>query len=117
MTAAAFVVPGWPAGLPPTLLRHGAFTYRPPPTTQPADQQVWQDRGACREVDPDLFFPGKGEPVDPARRICAGCPVRAECLAYALAASGPALVGVWGGTTERERRTIRHATKARGGAA
>jgi WhiB family redox-sensing transcriptional regulator len=68
----------------------------------------WQDRARCAEVDPDLWFPEKGGPgATLARRICARCEVRAECLAFALAYPGP-LDGVWGGKTERERRALRH---------
>jgi WhiB family redox-sensing transcriptional regulator len=57
-------------------------------------------------VDSELFFPEKGGAVTEARRICAGCEVRPECLAWALA-QPEQLAGVWGGTTERERRTLR----------
>ena len=65
----------------------------------------WQDRGACRGVDPGLFFPARGESLAAARAVCAGCPVRRECLEHALAQ--PEKFGVWGGTSERERRVLR----------
>lgn len=58
-------------------------------------------RAACRDADPDLFFPEFGESAGPAKRICAGCPVQAECLAFAVA-SGERF-GVFGGLSERER--------------
>ncbi len=61
--------------------------------------------GACRGVDPDLFFPDRGESLEPAKRICGECAVRDECLEHALA-NGERF-GVWGGTSERERRRIR----------
>ena len=69
----------------------------------------WQDRGRCRDLDPDLFFPPlDGESADQrhareraAKAVCAACPVRDECLSWALA--NRERLGVWGGLTERER--------------
>ncbi len=69
---------------------------------------AWQSRGLCRGLPPDIFFPDDRGSSDIAKRICAGCPVRAECLEYALAIREP--FGVWGGASERDRRRI---TKAR----
>jgi WhiB family redox-sensing transcriptional regulator len=74
-----------------------AFTVTHPPS--------WQDDAACIEVGYWLFFPETGEKPDEAKRVCAGCDVRAQCLAAALA--NPTTVGVWGGTTERDRRVLR----------
>ena len=70
-------------------------------------REEWEDRALCAEVDPDLFFAeGKGNhTVRDARRVCAACEVRAQCLAYAL--EHPELEGVWGGLTEKERREPR----------
>ena len=65
----------------------------------------WMADGLCAEVDPELFYPEGGESNRDAKRICAGCEVRVECLAYALAHRER--FGVWGGTTERERRRMR----------
>lgn len=72
----------------------------------------WMAEAPCASVDPELFFPDKGatRTVAEARAICADCPVRAQCLEYALT-SEEALYGVWAGTTERDRRPMR---KARG---
>jgi WhiB family redox-sensing transcriptional regulator len=60
------------------------------------------------------WFPdgeGEGEPARRARQVCAGCPVRAECLELALSMpQRPA--GIWGGTTERERRDMRRERRA-----
>ena len=65
----------------------------------------WMAGGLCAEVDPALFYPEGGESNRDAKRICGGCEVRPECLAYALAHR--VRFGVWGGTTERERRRMR----------
>jgi WhiB family redox-sensing transcriptional regulator len=64
----------------------------------------WMAQGKCREVPPAVFFPNDGVGVDAARRICADCPVKAPCLEYALL--NRIDHGVWGGTSERERRRI-----------
>lgn len=64
----------------------------------------WMEQGNCRSVAPEVFFPSDGVGVDQARRICVGCPVATECLDYALAHHIDH--GVWGGTSERERRRI-----------
>jgi WhiB family redox-sensing transcriptional regulator len=64
----------------------------------------WMATGKCREVPPSVFFPNDGVGVDAARRICADCPVKAPCLEYALL--NRIDHGVWGGTSERERRRI-----------
>ncbi|HUY64288.1 MAG TPA: WhiB family transcriptional regulator [Acidimicrobiales bacterium] len=62
------------------------------------------ERGRCRDMDPAVFFPNDGIGVQEARRICAECPVQAACLEYAL--DNRVDHGVWGGTSERERRRI-----------
>lgn len=68
---------------------------------------AWQAEAACRGVDPDLFFPEKGESLEPARAVCAKCAVREECLEYSL--DGSEKHGVWASTSERQRRTMRAA--------
>lgn len=75
----------------------------------------WKDEGACSEVsDPDIFFPERGQGAKAAKAICNRCPVRAECLAYALATVAPADdFGVWGGTSPQERQRIRKARRRR----
>jgi WhiB family transcriptional regulator, redox-sensing transcriptional regulator len=65
----------------------------------------WRDRAACRGTDLDLFFPGRGESAEPARRVCAACPVRQPCLDYAI--SHGITHGIWGGLAERDRRVPR----------
>ena len=64
----------------------------------------WTTDALCAEVDPELFYPETGAPNRDAKRICGRCDVRPECLAYALA--NRERFGVWGGTTERERRRM-----------
>ncbi len=74
-------------------------------------QEGWVALGACVGSDPRVFFPGKGQDAaGPARRICAGCEVQAECLEYAL--TRPEKFGIWAGTTERQRRAMRKARRA-----
>ena len=70
----------------------------------------WLDLGACRDEDPDLFFPitSAGPAVDQvaaAKAVCARCTVREACLRYALEARQDH--GVWGGMSERERRRLK----------
>lgn len=72
-------------------------------TRLPAAGTNWQARGLCREVGPGLFFPGLHESAAHAKRICAACEVRLDCLEYALAADEH---GVWGATTYNQRRAI-----------
>jgi len=67
-------------------------------------QPAWHDLARCAETDPEMFFPDKGESVRPAKRVCAGCEVRAECLQDAL--DRGERFGVWGGLSERERRVL-----------
>src|SRR5438552_7734272 len=62
----------------------------------------WQDRARCREYDPEIFFPEKGGSSREAKRVCAECPVRIECLNYALRRDER--YGVWAGMSEREPR-------------
>ena len=72
---------------------------------------LWQAFAACHGVDTSIFFPERGQQkkVQVAKRICSGCPVRGECLDYALneLPSEQERVGIWGGTTCDERRSIR----------
>jgi WhiB family redox-sensing transcriptional regulator len=73
----------------------------------------WLDLGACRDEDPDLFFPiasaGPGAAqVAAAKAVCGRCAVRETCLRYALDAHQD--YGVWGGLSEDERRALRLAS-------
>lgn len=72
----------------------------------------WQERGRCRDLDVELFYPSSDdESFDQrhmretaAKAVCGSCAVQAECLAWALA-SGERF-GVWGGKSERERQIL-----------
>jgi WhiB family redox-sensing transcriptional regulator len=66
---------------------------------------AWQADAACREHPEVNFFPTTGQSAAPAKAICAGCLVRGECLAYAQQDSHTA--GVWGGTSDNDRRALR----------
>lgn len=65
----------------------------------------WQDFALCRGVNPDLFFPEKGDSTAAAKDLCFQCPVQQPCLYYALVNNQRH--GVWGGMSEYERRTVR----------
>lgn len=70
----------------------------------------WRSSGACRSVDPDLFFPISSagpaqKQIARAKTICAGCVVRTECLEFAL--SHDQTYGIWGGTTAEDRQRAR----------
>lgn len=70
----------------------------------------WREHAACRDQDPDLFFPiGDAGPalqqIDDAKAICHRCPVTEECLRFALATGQD--YGIWGGLTADERRALR----------
>lgn len=69
------------------------------------EDQDWQERALCAQTDPEAFFPEKGGSTREAKRICAGCEVRSECLEYAL--EHDERFGIWGGLSERERRRIK----------
>jgi WhiB family redox-sensing transcriptional regulator len=85
-------IPGWDLGAPPS----------------------WQDAALCAQTDPEAFFPEKGGSVRSPKRVCASCPVTAECLEFALENRMP--FGIWGGTTERQRRVILAAREREAGA-
>lgn len=70
---------------------------------------AWQADAACIRpgVDPEWFFAPKGDHASMAKAlaVCAACPVREECLQFALEHSE--IIGVWGGTSAKQRRTMR----------
>jgi WhiB family transcriptional regulator, redox-sensing transcriptional regulator len=71
-----------------------------------ARSATWRQQARCRGVDPDAFYPVSEDEsaAEPAKAVCALCPVREPCLEYALTVREKH--GVWGGLTERERRRI-----------
>jgi len=75
----------------------------PPQVDRQAVKEVW-DGALCAQVDPELFFPDKGQSPSDARKVCGACPVSVRCLEV----FGDLLDhGVVGGLTERERRQLR----------
>ncbi|HEV3353646.1 MAG TPA: WhiB family transcriptional regulator [Acidimicrobiales bacterium] len=79
-------------------------------------EQDWHRHGACRHCAPELFFPigttasDVVADIEAAKAICATCPVQPECLRYAVETRQE--YGIWGGTTEDERRGLRKAMRA-----
>ncbi len=74
------------------------------------DPDMWRDVAACRDTDPDLFFPvgTTGPAIDQiaaAKAVCEQCDAKAPCLEFALTSNQDS--GVWGGTSEEERRKLR----------
>ncbi len=72
----------------------------------------WWPEAACLGLDPELFFPERGESPTHAQQVCAGCTARPECLLHSLNANERQ--GVWGGINEKQRRRIRHDGPAAG---
>lgn len=80
--------------------------------TESNREETWFTRAACRAVDRLLFFEPEDEApkrrvkrIRAAKAVCAECPVRQECLSFAL--SRPERYGIWGGFTSRERATLK----------
>ena len=76
---------------------------------------TWRQSSLCRDTDPDLFFPvgttGHAlTQIARAKEVCGECPVHVECLEFALETNQDS--GIWGGTSEEERRTMRRAQVA-----
>ena len=76
----------------------------------------WRHQAACRDIDPEIFFPvGTTGPalaqIEAAQSICGTCAVQPDCLQWALETGQDA--GIWGGTTEEERREMRRGARAR----
>ena len=73
----------------------------------------WRNHAACRDVDPELFFPiGNSGPallqIEEAKQVCRRCPVTADCLRWAIDSGQDA--GIWGGMSEDERRGLKRRT-------
>ena len=65
----------------------------------------WRDDAACTGLDTSMFFPASDAEAGPAKAVCASCPVRDQCLEWAMATRQED--GVWGGMTDNERRRLR----------
>ena len=76
----------------------------------------WRAEALCRDTDPELFFPigttgAALVQIEQARAVCRQCPVQADCLEFALTTNQDS--GIWGGTSEEERRVLRREFVAR----
>lgn len=76
----------------------------------------WREKASCRSVDPDLFFPvgttGLAlDQIEQAKAVCRACPSVDPCLEFALSTNQES--GVWGATSEEERRKLRRQWAAR----
>jgi WhiB family redox-sensing transcriptional regulator len=81
----------------------------------PGGDPTWRERASCQFIRPDLFFPAgttglEVEEIEAAKAVCRSCPVQDSCLQFALETNQEA--GIWGGTTEVERRRVRRARLA-----
>lgn len=72
-------------------------------------REPWMADAACLGLDPEMFHPVRGESCESAFAVCRSCPVSEECLAYALEHNE---LGIWGGTSFRERRRMRRRAAA-----
>lgn len=70
---------------------------------------AWFVDAACRGAPTHIWYPHRGDDTTEARAICARCPVIAECRDHAI--DTRELFGIWGGTAERQRRTLRRALR------
>lgn len=70
----------------------------------------WTERAVCLQTDPEAFYPGQGEPVEPAKELCRSCEVRLSCLARALDLADD--WGIWGGFSAEGRAAVRRQLRA-----
>ena len=75
------------------------------PKLAEAELGEWIGHAICTDADPEIFFPPVGKSGAVARQICSRCSVRADCLAYALAAEEE--FGIWGGLDQNERQNLK----------
>ncbi len=103
-------IDGGPTARPTNAIRPGTCST----TNRPDDAGSWWKQAACRGLETDLFFPERGESTSEAEAACSGCPVSDDCLWFALGSNGarPQRFGIWGGTSERQRRRLRHDIRA-----
>ncbi len=84
------------------------MTIRSDNSTIETEERPWALDSAWRGLDSAMFFPGQDGDSEPALRVCGGCAVRNECLDFAMEARQR--YGIWGGTTERQRRRLMRQT-------
>jgi len=89
---------------PTSILDWSTSSSRPDLTVYNFDDQEWRLSAACRGLPTDLFFPPSGVSGEPIRDVCFSCPVRLDCLEYALVAEEPA--GWFGGHPFYARQRI-----------
>ena len=80
------------------------------PSPPPKYTGDWRNGANCLNSDPELFFPNgttgpAKDQIDQAKKVCAGCDVKEQCLVYALETGQDS--GVWGGLSEDERRALK----------
>ena len=78
---------------------------------QSGDGLSWQHKALCSQTDPEAFFPEKGGSTRDAKRVCAQCEVREQCLDWAI--EHDERFGIWGGMSERERRRYKKERRGR----
>lgn len=66
------------------------------------EARKWVHRAACKDTDTSVFYQPQGNHADEAKKICAKCPVRKECLDYAI--HNCERFGIWGGLSTNERK-------------
>ncbi len=69
-----------------------------------AKELKWRELGACKGLEPSIFYPDDDDEALDAKAVCADCSVRIACLEFALQIREKQ--GVWGGATEHERRRM-----------
>lgn len=95
------------AGMPPAATPSVGEVPGVPAFVRPSsvEPDEWRELARCSGVNPDLFFPERGASTYEAKQVCRACPVKAECLEYALV-NGEKF-GIWGGLSELDRRRLR----------
>ncbi|HZR48714.1 MAG TPA: WhiB family transcriptional regulator [Streptosporangiaceae bacterium] len=71
----------------------------------------WAQHAVCADTDSEIFFPAHDDPGTEAKQICRRCPVRRECLAFAI--TNDERFGIWGGLDPDERRNLRRSLQRR----
>ena len=69
------------------------------------EAQSFRESGACNGMDPEIFYPRRGDSPASAKQVCHVCPVKRQCLEYALQTDER--YGIWGGASEHERRQLK----------